>query len=362
MEKTKKVQHQFGEEIQKDFNIMLGLEDPEPSIVEPLYNTIMDKSSQIISIIKDFYANFSKIGSPSINSAMTAGSVKFASLSKNFCSNGYYSDVGVNTTMLGSADIAKRLEKDRVEDIIKNAMIASDPAILVKKWKEMKEDPFISDIKVLASNIKELLESEKARSHQKNDCFFGEPTDFWLVHAANERAIIFPWSESVNFTQLYNLINTLQISEENKKNCRTAFLKMIKFIYNGALDIHRTHMTPDISAKKFSHNLIKSLMDLKKIDGFSHLTKGFGIIQKSIDLLEQNFPKYYYDVRSSGNPGILIESFVHDVLNSEHTAKSSAVAQSQLKKLMSNLVETIKKNNPNLPSYVESMLKNNRKE
>lgn len=357
MHGAKKIQHNFGNEIQEDFNIMLGLKDPEPSIVEPLYNNIMEKTGNLIKIIQDFYGNFSKIGTPSINTAMNTGYNKFLQLSEKFRSNGYYSDVGVNTTMLGSVEIAKKLEKDSVEDIIKNAMIGSDPKTLIQKWKEMKEDDFISEIKILASNIKNLLESEKARSHQKNDCFAGEPTDFWLVHAANGRAIIFPWSESINFTQLYGLIQALNVSQEHRDIYKTAFLKMLKFIYNVSLEIHQIHMTPDVSAKKFSQNLISSLMNLKKMEGFSQLTKGFGIIQKSITLLEENFPKYYYDVRSSKNPSILIENFVADILNSEHTKKNSAVAQSQLKKLMNTLVENIKKNNAHIPEYAASMLK-----
>jgi len=98
-------------------------------------------------------------------------------------------------------------------------------------------------------------------------------------------------------------------------NIRNYVLQTIAYIYQQCYDLSLIITSPDIDVKQFSKIILDSIDQIKKIPELSRCKDALNKINKSIDLLESNFPVYHKNMITSGNPNIIIEKFIVDVSN-----------------------------------------------
>ncbi len=97
-------------------------------------------------------------------------------------------------------------------------------------------------------------------------------------------------------------------------------------------EIYDLITSPNIDIKQFSGLVVHSITKLRK--QIPRCDKAFNIIEKSMELLENNFKGYYRNSIQADNPSIIIESFIIDVSNSQ---KADLTVTLQFKKIINHV-------------------------
>lgn len=139
------------------------------------------------------------------------------------------------------------------------------------------------------------------------------------------------------------------ISEKAKK----FIMSILRHTYLIGIDTYDVVTSPDVDIKKFSKILVDSIAKMKKM--IPRCDKAFGIIEKSVHMLETNFKDYFRGSVEAGNPSIIIESFIVDIST---TQKASPVITAEFRKIVAFLKERSAQNNDPKIKKLFSMLNN----
>lgn len=129
---------------------------------------------------------------------------------------------------------------------------------------------------------------------------------------------------------------SFDINEKAKK----FIMSILRHTYLIGIDTYDIVTSPDVDIKKFSKILVDSIAKMKQM--IPRCDKAFGIIENSVQLLEDKFKGYFRGSVEAGNPNIIIESFIVDISTSQ---KASPVVTSQFRKIVSFLKERSAQNN-----------------
>jgi hypothetical protein len=130
-------------------------------------------------------------------------------------------------------------------------------------------------------------------------------------------------------------------------------LSILRHTYLIGIDTYDIVTSPDVDIKKFSKILVDSIAKMKKM--IPRCDRAFGIIEKSVKLLEDNFKTYFRGSVEAGNPSIIVESFIVDISTSQ---KSSPMVTAEFRKIVSFLKEKSSQNNDPKIKKLFSMLNN----
>jgi hypothetical protein len=293
-------------ELQDLFNQMVGASDPDPSIVVPKYEAIINDAKTIIKIF-----NVTWIATTFVPSDIIIDFNKSFSELRDFIETG--------SAQLAELTLTKNdgiLSGESVKDLNKNPAVwqaklaGLDHGYDLKKlgeiYKSLKESSIIDKIIVAVRDLRSCVESSKARHKQTihdiedkeklRDAFIQSHDDDYLQ--------IMPSIFAMDFKQMWMHPS---INYDLKKR----IVHSLHLILKRGNNIVRNIMSPDIDVERFSEILITNINKVRK--HIPRCDKAFNKIKQSVQLLKGNFNGYYKDFVVSKNPGIIIENFVLDV-------------------------------------------------
>jgi hypothetical protein len=106
------------------------------------------------------------------------------------------------------------------------------------------------------------------------------------------------------------------------------------------MDMHDLVTSPNVDIKKFSSVLVDSIAKMKT--QIPRCNKAFAIIENSVSTLENNFKTYFRGSVEAGNPNIIIESFIGDIIKEQ---KADASISYEFKQIISYLKQKSAGNN-----------------
>jgi hypothetical protein len=290
------------------FNKMVGASEPDPSIVIPKYEKIMNNSLEIIQILESF------IKSPCAMTFMNDFNKAFMEI-RDFInnSNAQLNELKLekNDKILSGADLNElNSHPEKIQEYLSNLDFKYKLNRLGEFWLKLKDSPVVKEIIMSARNFKNALMMEKQRAGtQKHDL---EDKDHlsssFIMKSDGDFMILFNFT-SLDFKQLY-------YHEFMNNNLSKYILFVLHLIHKKIMIIVKEITSPDIDVDKFSQLLVKNIDEIRK--HIPRCDKAFDKIKQSVSLLKDNFGEYYKDFISSQNPGIIVEHFVLDVAKSSN--------------------------------------------
>lgn len=130
-------------------------------------------------------------------------------------------------------------------------------------------------------------------------------------------------------------------------------LSIIRHAYLIGIDCYGIVTSPDVDIKKFSKILITSISKMRQM--IPRCDKAFAVIEKSVQMLEDNFSNYFKGSVEAGNPSIIIESFIVDIST---TQKSSPIVTAEFQRIVAFLKNRSSQNKDPKIKKLFSMLNN----
>ena len=315
----------FSSDIADLFSIMAGVKDPDPAVIVPKYESLMDAVDEYNTIIKMLYAKILKRENNSILVLVNKSLEQYNTLYDTFIKT---HKVEENSGVVPEADLAD-LNTDleaKIQRYAAQVKCKYDVKQLLSAWKSVKDaNIFLQNIVITTSNIKKLIEAEKERIGKKEHDF-NSPN--YITFAVNSEAFILKWGEAINFKIIYDSLSSYKDGEIAKK----LLLKILKVVYEKGLAIHGLISKPDIDAQEFSTSMVSSICEMEK--GIPGCSDAFKEIKNSVTLMENNFDRYYYDYYTSKNPMAMIETYLTDVMQRKSNNPSLTV---QIKKIIATV-------------------------
>lgn len=308
MSKTKTVTRSAMDdpELQELFNQMVGASDPDPKIVAPKYESILEDAKIILKIFKVTW-----IDTPYVSKDI------LTDFNKSFDDLRLLIQDGEK--QLQELTLAKNdgiLSGDSVKDINKNpnslqAKLAGldhgyDLKKLGEAYKALKESAIIDKIIVAVRDLRKCVEESRVRNkRQIHDIEDKEKLrDEFIAKCDGDFLQIMPTMFALDFKQLW--LHPSCVYDLKKRVVHSLHL----ILKRGNNIVHNI-MSPDIDVERFSEILISNIDKVRK--HIPRCDKAFNKIKQSVQLLKNNFNGYYKDFVVSKNPGIIIENFVMDV-------------------------------------------------
>jgi hypothetical protein len=167
-----------------------------------------------------------------------------------------------------------------------------------KLYKKLKENTFVRQLILLCSRLKQYkfyLEDPK----NLKDNFIGQ-----------EPGLSFKIFDFSNFDLKYIWCNP-----KVTPIIKTYILNILHKIYNSTYELYETITSPDVNIDEVINVLLSSIDELNTTPGLNRCTHAFKKIRDSVYLLKNNFPKYYRESVSCGNPDLIVQNFIIDVSN-----------------------------------------------
>jgi hypothetical protein len=275
--KTKIIKSAVGaEDVSKLFEEMMGVRDADPALVLP-------KFVKVRNLLRHIYKVFVQFSS-------------FAPLRANF------------PQAVEGLDQIKKFAEDLRESVYFNP---NTPDETVQQYAELSKseiNAFYCKLKDHNKHVKQLLilggrlkQYKLYLDDSKNlrDNFIGQEPGLSFM--------IFNFS-SLDLKQLW-------IDRNMKPIVKTYILNVLHSIWKDTYDVYLTITSPNVDIDKFTTVIMESVANLKKQPGLNNCNNAFRRIEKSVDLLKEKFDTYYRESVSSGNPNIIMESFIIDVSN-----------------------------------------------
>jgi hypothetical protein len=287
------------------FNQMCGNGDPDPEVVIPKYDKLLDDCKKVSHMLTDFskspfakvFGKYQRNGFKEIAdyAASTTKMLDELTIKEN-----------KNTVMTGER--LKELNSNQ-EELIKymaNLNSKYDITELRNAYASLKECKAAQEIIIVTRNIKDVLMVEKdRRKTEKHDLEDRDALSvLFISKSAGDSLKLFSFS-SLDFKQI-------SYDEENlNAKLQGYMLYFLHLLYKKGLEIVKLITSPDIDVDKFSEVLVRNISEIRK--QIPRCDKAFDKIAASVDMLKGNFDGYYKDFVISQNPGIIIENFVGDV-------------------------------------------------
>lgn len=290
------------------FNQMCGTGNPDPAIVTPKYEQLLNETKKVTKMLGDFAVSplamvFRKDYATAFDeiAAYAASSMKeLTALTIEENKNPVLSGIDLNGLNEQQSEMAKYL-----------ASINSkyDLNQLKDAYNGLKECRSVQEIVMITRNIKDVLMMEKERRKTAKHDLEDKDTlsMMFITKCEGDSLTLFQFS-TLDFKQIsYN-------EEFFTPDLRKYMLFFLHILYKKGLEIVKLITQPDIDVEKFSDVLVRNIGQVRK--QIPRCDKAFDKIAKSVNLLRGNFDDYYKDFVISQNPGIIIENFVGDVAKS----------------------------------------------
>lgn len=310
-----KIKTKVGEQTIKDkklmemFNQMVGAGDPDPNIVVPKYDKLLELSNSIIAMLtkfcnspfaeifhKDFSYSFEEIREFISNSSQ-----ELKSLTLEESKNGLFT--GQELQQINS-------DPEKLAAFLANVNSKYNLNELKEAYPSLKQCFTLQNFVIIAKNLKQVLFLEKEQS--KSDTHDLENVKNlrmgFIKNSPGDQLHIFDFS-SLDIKQISYNENLFDKDQQHY------LLYFLHILYKKTINIVELITSPDIDIDQFSEVLVSSISKLRQ--QLPKCGKAFNKIENSVNMLKGNFSGYYKDFVSSGNPGIIIENFVTDVSNDQ---------------------------------------------
>lgn len=283
--KIKKVKSKLpkGEDINSMFEEMMGTKDADPTIIIPKYISIKDDIRKIYKILNQF-SNFKPLQNdfPFMETPMKE--------IKEFC-DGLEKDIFTHTGVNDNEteDLYSKISKKEI-----NVM-----------YNKLRDSDYVKQLTILCSTLNRHRKDLDLENLSDNFILI-EPGTSFKVFKFSSFDLKSLWYDK-HFTPLVN------------KYVLTILSKILTITHR----IYESITSPNIDIEKFTVLIINSLKDLKKRPELSRCKNAFKKIEDAVDLLSNNFDKYYRQSMESGNSTIILENFILDVSKTESESDAS---------------------------------------
>lgn len=290
-------------DLMKLFNQMIGNEDPDPAIAIPKYKRIYDGCLDVIKLLNNF------CNSPVALVFAPIYPHDFSTL-RHFLKSAdevmVHFKLAVEDKTYSSAELhAANADPAKLAQLMLSSQQSYKISGLGEKYKNLKSCPVTQNVVMLARNIKTALGLEKERCHQTTHDLEvkSDLRDGFIVNADGETLELLPFSK-LNF-------KAMMLNDRMDAKMRGFTLTLLHLVYNRCIAVVQDLTSPDMDVEKFSELMVSSISELKK--HVPRCDQAFAKIQNSVELMKNNFGRYYKDFISSQNPTIIAEHFLSDV-------------------------------------------------
>lgn len=311
------------------FNKMVGASAPDPEIVIPKYKKIHEDATAIVSLLENFEKSI--IGE-TFKPVFPAGFDqlrKFIDKSKKKLAK---LEIDKNHGVMSCEEIKEiNGDPDKILTYMLGLECKYQIGDLAEKYKAIKESYVIQEIIMIAKNIKTALMLEKDRAktttHDLEDK--KKLSDNFIINSDGDYLPLFNFT-NLDFKQLWLL-------EDFNSDHKKYMLYLLHLIYFRSMNLVKIRTSPDIDVERFSELLVDHISGIRA--KYPDCKDAFIAIEKSVDLLKNNFDSYYKDFVISNNPSIIIEDFIGDVAQKHH---GDMKLMSQFKKIVSHFGKSMK--------------------
>lgn len=322
-------------ELQNMFNQMMGVSDPDPTIIAPKYESILESSKSIVGLLQKTFVDSSFIPKSIVDDFNTA----FDQI-KSFCisANNELDQLTLvkKEGLLAGRDMKKiNSDPELMTAFLKGLDHGYTPSELGETYKKLKDCSTIDNIVIAARDLRSHLETDKSiNKKQIHDLEDKESlSDSFIKKYDGDFLQLIPSICILDFKQMWLHDDCNDLLKNRIKYTLHLFLKK-------AMTIVQHIMSPDIDVSKFSEILVSNIDELRK--HIPRCDKAFNKIKQSVGLLSTNFSGYYKDFVTSKNPGIIVENFVLDVASDskadrETTMQFKRIVAFYRKKMQGNI-------------------------
>lgn len=302
-------------EINHLFSQMTGASSADPEIILPKFIKIKSKIIHILKILNHFY--------------------KFEPFWNQFTE---FSDSKVEI-------------KNFINEISESTGILMDNKEDYDKLKDLSVEQINSIYKRLKDNkdIKKLIIiCSKLKRHK-----------FYLDDTKKLSDVFIKREIGLSYTPLTGICNldfkVIWISDNLTDVIKTYLLTILHHIYKDTISIYDVIMSPDVDIKSLSGALVGAITKIKK--QIPRCNRAFKTIENSVNMLEDNFNKYWIDSVESENPNVILTNFITDVSMNQ---KADADLTRQFKKIIMYLkkASSNRQNDPRIKSLFKILGKN----
>lgn len=335
---SKKVKVSMAQKTMKDkqlidlFNQMVGTSAPDPNVVIPKYDKLMDLATGIVGLLD----NYIKFAPPVLRSEFPKGIEEmeaFVAKSREDLARFKLEERQDNSLNDEELKLVNA-NPETMNQLMQNLGAKYDVDQLGETYKDMKSGELVNSIIMTLRLIKESLGAEAERckiklelmeTHHnladKNNLSAG-----FIKHSLGDVLQLFSFS-SLNFKELY--LSPYIGKSSEKRSFYNTTLYLLYLIYDKCDKVYKLVSSPDVDVDKFSEALIANIGNIKK--QIPRCDAAFRKIEESVAMLRDNFGGYYKDFITSQNPGIIVENFVLDVAKD---SKANFKVTQQFKKII----------------------------
>lgn len=315
------------------FNQMMGQSDPEPEIIMPKYEKITTICKVLLNMLNKL------VESPCAR--VFKGETRGFKEIKAFTSDCNEFLIEHELDKIEYTPPSARKKKDTIEDLARRGgRPLYDPALVCNAYAKIKDSRMVQEFMRTCANLARVKDNFQEDDYQ------------FIIDEPGVEICFFSFS-CLNFKAMF-------ISDDINKSGADKYIMTFLRIFSGKLDtLYKTVTAPDIDVDKFSEILVKNLSKVRgQIPGCN---RAFDKIVSSIDLLKSNFGGYHKDFLESGNPGIIIENFVHDVAANSSTDAKTTVQFGKIINFYRTKMRGIKSQKPEIAKIFSMVDENYRK-
>jgi len=323
------------EDFNKIFNQMTGVEEPDPQIIIPKYESIIENIQKIIDIFKKHILNNVFISETLKNDNIYG----FKTLQKfiTLCETDLEKYTIEHASHLNSEKIEElNSNPELLQKYILSFQSGYDLAKLHPAYKDLKECDSVNSIVTASRDLYKLVLDDKTRKKkEKHDLeTWGELSDNFIKNSNDDFMEIIPTITNLDFKDFWN-------HGEANNDVKKRVIACLHIFLTNAEQIINIIMSPDVDMDMFVNIIVESISGLKK--HIPRCEKAFNKIEESVTLLKSNFGTYYKYYVSSKNETSIIENFISDVANENTNGDPQLIRQ--FKEIIKFYKDQISKNN-----------------
>lgn len=296
------------------FNQMVGTSAPDPNVVIPKYDKLMELLRGTVSILHDFV----RTAPPFLRDEFPRGVEEIEQFVAKSLEdlNGFTLKERTDNTLSGEQLNQVNANPELMNKFMENLGIKYNVDELGETYKNLKDSELVKSIIMTYRQLKEALAAEIERQKIKTELLdkehdLSDKTKLragFIKKSLGDVLHLFSFS-SLNFKELY--MSQYIGAQTAPKSMYNTVLFVLYLIYNRCDQVYKLVSSPDIDVDKFAEALVANIQTIKK--QIPRCDEAFNKIEESVNLLRENFGGYYKDFITSQNPGIIVENFVLDV-------------------------------------------------
>jgi len=296
------------------FNQMVGTSAPDPNVVTPKYDRLLELSRETVGILQSFVGTAPQVLRDEFPKGVEEIERFVAKSTTDL--DGMTLVEQSEHTLAGEELNSVNANPELMNKLMENLGTKYNTEELGETYKNLKDSEFIKSVIMTYRQLKEALAAEAERRKVKMETLdtehdLADKTKLrggFIKKSLGDVLHLFSFS-SLNFKEL--CMAAFVGSPNKPKSMYNNILFMLYLIYSKCDQIYRLVSSPDIDVDKFSEALVGNIATIKK--QIPRCNEAFDKIEDSVHLLRDKFGGYYKDFITSQNPGIIVENFVLDV-------------------------------------------------